>query len=57
MLNPIENGFILTKQSQDISSGIKVTLWLKTGQGPVKLEILNEQAVFFVEQCQAVMLS
>ena len=52
MLNPIENGFILTKQSQDISSGIKVTLWLKTGQGPVKLEILNEQAVFFVEQCQ-----
>jgi DNA polymerase-2 len=52
MVNQIQNGFILTKQSQDISSGIKVTLWLKTFQGPVKLEILNEQAVFFVEQYQ-----
>jgi DNA polymerase-2 len=50
MLNQIQNGFILTKQSQDISTGIKVTLWLKTSQGPVKLEILNEQAVFFVEE-------
>ncbi|MFQ3288580.1 MAG: DNA polymerase-2, partial [Alteromonadaceae bacterium] len=52
MVNQIKNGFILTKQSRDISTGIKVTLWLKTLQGPVKLEILNEQAVFFVEERQ-----
>ena len=47
------SGFLLTKQSQDISSGIRVTLWLKTSQGAVKLEVNNESAVFFVEQSQA----
>ena len=62
MLNKIHHGIILTKQSQDISTGIKVTLWIITDQGPVKLDILNEQAVFFVEAdqveyAQAVLLS
>ena len=48
----ITNGFLLTKQSQDISSGIKVTLWLKTDTGPVKLDVLGEKAVFFIEDHQ-----
>ncbi len=52
MATKITNGFILTKQCQDISSGIKVTLWLKTKDGPVKLEVLGEQAIFFVENEQ-----
>jgi DNA polymerase-2 len=44
------NGFILTKQSQDRYGRICITLWLKTATGPAKLEILDELAVFFVEQ-------
>lgn len=49
MPSKITNGFLLTRQAQDTSLGIKITLWLKTQQGPVKLEVLNELAVFFIE--------
>jgi len=48
----IQNGFLLTRQVQDKRSGLEITLWLKTGAGPVKLEIKNELAVFFVELTQ-----
>jgi DNA polymerase-2 len=44
----INQGFILTRQSQDRFGRICITLWLKTASGPVKLEILDELAVFFV---------
>ena len=49
MPNNLSYGFLLTRQAQDTSLGIKITLWLKTQQGPVKLEVLNELAVFFIE--------
>ncbi|MCJ8321964.1 MAG: DNA polymerase II, partial [Colwellia sp.] len=49
MPNNISSGFLLTRQAQDTSLGINITLWLKTQQGPVKLEVLNELAVFFIE--------
>jgi len=45
----IQNGFLLTRQVQDKRTGLEITLWLKTDAGPVKLEIKNELAVFFVE--------
>ncbi len=45
----IQNGFLLTRQVQDKRTGLVITLWLKTDAGPVKLEVTNELAVFFVE--------
>ena len=48
----IQNGFLLTRQVQDKRSGLEITLWLKTDVGPVKLEIKNELALFFVELTQ-----
>jgi DNA polymerase-2 len=48
-----KHGFILTRQTRDIKSGILITLWLKTPSGPVKLEITDELALFFVENEQA----
>ncbi len=48
----IQNGFLLTRQVQDKRSGLEITLWLRTDVGPVKLEIKNELAVFFVELTQ-----
>lgn len=48
----ISQGFLLTRQAQDRYGRICITLWLKTALGAVKLEILNELAVFFVSQPQ-----
>jgi len=48
----VNQGFILTRQSQDRFGCICITLWLKTASGAVKLEILNELAVFFIRQSQ-----
>lgn len=45
----IKNGFLLTRQVQDKRTGLEIILWLKTDTGPVKLEIKNELAIFFVE--------
>jgi len=45
----IQNGFLLTRQVQDKRTGLVITLWLKTDDGPVKLEVTDELAVFFVE--------
>ncbi|MFT5755661.1 MAG: DNA polymerase-2 [Alteromonadaceae bacterium] len=46
----LNRGFLLTRQSLDREGKICITLWLKTIDGPVKLEISNQQAIFFVEQ-------
>ena len=48
----IKSGFLLTRQVQDKSAGLQITLWLKNDSGPVKLQIENELAVFFVENHQ-----
>jgi len=48
----VNQGFILTRQSQDRFGRICITLWLKTTSGAVKLEILDELAVFFIRQAQ-----
>lgn len=46
----INEGFLLTRQAQDRYGKICIILWLKTALGAVKLEILDELAVFFVSQ-------
>ena len=46
----ISSGFLITRQVKDITTGIQVSLWLKTDSGVVKLEIENELVVFFIEQ-------
>ena len=52
-MNLIRNkGFILSRQTIDRGTGMVVILWLRTAQGPVKLEIEQEQAVFFISQHQ-----
>ena len=48
----INSGFLLTRQVQDSASGLQITLWLKSSTGPVKLQVNNELAVFFIEHHQ-----
>ena len=50
--NKVNNGFLLTRQVKDKGNALQITLWLKSEQGPVKLLIDNEFAVFFVESQQ-----
>ncbi len=47
------SGFLLTRRSKDTAKGIELTFWLATPQGPVKLTVDNEKAIFFVETRQA----
>ena len=46
----LNSGFLLTRQSLDRQGKICITLWLKTIDGPVKLEVNDQQAIFFIEQ-------
>ncbi|WP_068547662.1 DNA polymerase II [Thalassotalea crassostreae] len=48
--NQLQQGFILTRQVRDTAKGIQLCYWLKSPEGPVKLLIDNELAVFFVEE-------
>lgn len=52
MPTTMQTGFLLTRHAQDTASGIVITLWLKTENGPAKLTIENEQALFFVASHQ-----
>jgi len=47
---PIGKGFLLTRQSYDRQGQSKITLWLSTEKGPVKLGIPAERPVFFIQQ-------
>lgn len=46
-------GVLLTRQVIDTRRGTFVYLWVKTIDGPVKLEISGEQPLFFIEQKDA----
>jgi DNA polymerase II len=48
-LNTVEQGFLLTRQSQDINRQTVITYWLSTNNGPVKLVITGEKPTFFTE--------
>lgn len=50
MPNSLQKGFLLTRQVQDTRQGMLLTYWLKGENGPVKITINNELAVFFVEE-------
>lgn len=41
------NGFLLTRQWRDTASGIELTFWISTAEGPVRLVVEHEQAVCF----------
>ncbi len=43
-------GFILSRHWRDTSHGILIELWLATDQGPIKLLIPSQKAIFFVRQ-------
>ncbi len=42
-------GFVLTRRSRDVRGKIEIEYWLATADGPVKLLIHQESAVFFIE--------
>lgn len=45
-------GFLLTRQAYDTKQGIELSLWVKTLQGAVNVIVLEQHALFFVEQTQ-----
>lgn len=49
MSNSLQKGFLLTRQVQDTSNGLQLSYWVKGDNGPVKLTVNNEKAIFFVE--------
>ncbi|MGJ8693165.1 MAG: DNA polymerase II [Thalassotalea sp.] len=46
------SGLLLTRQCHDQNNRLVLTFWLQSAQGPIKLQIDNERALFFVEQNQ-----
>lgn len=42
------NGFLLTRQWRDTPTGIELSFWLSTDQGPLRLVINGEQAICFI---------
>ncbi|WP_428198477.1 DNA polymerase II [Aliivibrio kagoshimensis] len=44
----VQQGFLLTRHSRDMSTGTELSLWLSTDSGPVQLTIPAEQPVCFV---------
>ena len=48
--NSFTNAFLLTRQWQDSSKGILLDFWFSTDQGPINVQIENQQAIFFI--CQ-----
>lgn len=55
MQNSVNSGFILSRQCQDRQHGLVIDLWLATPNGTVKLEISDQQALFFIETKQVVL--
>ncbi|NMP15438.1 DNA polymerase II [Thalassotalea sp. Y01] len=49
MANTIKKGFVLTRQSRDVARMMQLTYWLQTEDGPVKLTVDGEKAIFFVQ--------
>lgn len=45
-----EIGFLLTRHTKDINNALETSYWVKTPNGPLKLLVEQQQAVFFIEQ-------
>ncbi|MGD8171390.1 DNA polymerase II [Vibrio sp. TRT 21S02] len=48
----IQEGFLLTRQSRDISGHTQIELWVSTANGPVQLIVSGEKPVFFVDSAE-----
>lgn len=46
----LQKGFLLTRQSYDHQGKSQISLWLSTANGPARLSISDEKAVFFIQQ-------
>ncbi|MCW9015219.1 MAG: DNA polymerase II [Gammaproteobacteria bacterium] len=46
----VTRAFLLTRQWQDTSHGIKLELWFSSDTGPVLVEIEQQQTIFFILQ-------
>ncbi len=46
----LQHGFLLTRHSEDTADGSLISYWLATHDGPVKLQIKQEKALFFIKQ-------
>ncbi len=46
--------FILTRQWQDDSDGLRLDFWLASEQGPLQVSIHRQQAIFFIRQADEV---
>lgn len=49
----VDTGFILTRQQQDSSRGIKLTYWLRTDSQVIPVTVSQQEAVFFIHDEQA----
>jgi len=47
-------GFILSRQWRDFSSGVEISFWAQTENGPLRLTVPGQSAVCFVDRKQAV---
>lgn len=44
--------FILTRQWRDTRSGIELSLWATTNDGPIHIQVSGQKSLFFIEQDQ-----
>ncbi|MDH5670938.1 MAG: DNA polymerase II [Myxococcales bacterium] len=49
-VDPVLEGFLLTRTWRDTPAGLELELWASTDEGPVRLRIDNQRAVFFLER-------
>ena len=47
---PPIHAFLLTRQYRDSPSGIELTFWLSSDQGPIKVSINKQTAIMFIHQ-------
>ena len=51
LMNQIQEiGFLLTRHCRDTKNGIETCYWVKTPNGPLKLVVDKQQALFFIAQ-------
>ena len=51
------DGFLLTRQWRDTASGIELSFWISTAEGPVRIVVENEQAICFTKHSTELALS
>ncbi len=50
---PQIKAFLLTRQSFDRRDGVQLVLWFRSEAGPIKVEITQQQVLFFIRQSDA----